>query len=307
MPPSTASAPITLPALFWAADEASLRAQRLHLRLLRADLAGLVIGAILTSFTVAPAGIARALAVLGATMLTGSLVLTVILMARRGEHRWYGARFVAESVKTMSWRYMMAAEPYPSSLPEADADGRFLHDLADILAQTGPLGIHIGGAGATDGQITDGMRELRRMTLDERRAAYRTFRIADQRSWYAGRSRANDASAQKMLALVIATQLGAVLCAVLLVAVPSLAFNAAGVLSAAAAACLAWLQARRHQELSQSYGVAAHELGLIAEHERHVAGETRFAEFVTDAESAISREHTLWIARRDVPGVHAYR
>lgn len=71
------------------------------------------------------------------------------------------------------------------------------------------------------------------------------------------------------------------------------------VLATGASAVLAWLQIRRHQELAQSYAVASHELALAESRARHVRSEEELARFVGDAEAAISREHTLWIARRD--------
>lgn len=72
---------------------------------------------------------------------------------------------------------------------------------------------------------------------------------------------------------------------------------AAAALTASAAAT-AWLQTGRYQEQQQSYALAAHELGLIVTLERYVTTEEDFARFVADSESAISREHTTWLARR---------
>lgn len=56
---------------------------------------------------------------------------------------------------------------------------------------------------------------------------------------------------------------------------------------------------RQHEELAQSYAVAALELGFIEEQVGRVSDDKGLSAFVADAESAISREHTLWIARRD--------
>ena len=67
-----------------------------------------------------------------------------------------------------------------------------------------------------------------------------------------------------------------------------------------AASLIAWMQVKRYQELAQSYGLATQELGLIASRGLHVASDEELSKFVAESETAISREHTLWTARRDV-------
>jgi hypothetical protein len=75
--------------------------------------------------------------------------------------------------------------------------------------------------------------------------------------------------------------------------------GAVGVLTSLCASLLAWMQVKQYQELSQSYAIAAHELGLISVLAEHGQSEVDFSAFVADAETAMSREHTLWAARRD--------
>ena len=74
--------------------------------------------------------------------------------------------------------------------------------------------------------------------------------------------------------------------------------NLFGVIPAATAAVGTWLQLKQHQMLAQSYSVAAKELEMIAEKfpplQNRPDDETAWANFVNDAEAAISREHTLW-------------
>jgi hypothetical protein len=65
------------------------------------------------------------------------------------------------------------------------------------------------------------------------------------------------------------------------------------------ASFLAWLQVKQHEELAHSYAVAAHELSFVREAGKLVHQEAELSSFVADAETAISRKHTLWLARRD--------
>lgn len=69
-------------------------------------------------------------------------------------------------------------------------------------------------------------------------------------------------------------------------------------LAAVVAAVFAWLQLKRHQELAKAYGVAALELGTMLGRISECDSADRLAAFVEEAEEAMSREHTLWRARR---------
>ena len=69
---------------------------------------------------------------------------------------------------------------------------------------------------------------------------------------------------------------------------------------AASASLLSWMQAKRFSELASSYALAAHEIGLIRENSLQPIDDEDFSMFVGDAENAFSREHTQWVARKDV-------
>ncbi|NOX74419.1 MAG: SLATT domain-containing protein [Alphaproteobacteria bacterium] len=62
---------------------------------------------------------------------------------------------------------------------------------------------------------------------------------------------------------------------------------------------LGWLQMKRHGELTASYNLTAHEIGIIRGNSDAVKTEEEFSDFVNEAELAFSREHTQWVARRD--------
>jgi hypothetical protein len=93
----------------------------------------------------------------------------------------------------------------------------------------------------------------------------------------------------------------------LALAVWRVAFPTAGVLSlvgpllALAAAFTAWAQLGRHDELSNSYALANQELLSIKAVADMVYTEQELAKLVREGEGAISREHTMWIAKRGEP------
>jgi hypothetical protein len=72
------------------------------------------------------------------------------------------------------------------------------------------------------------------------------------------------------------------------------------VVAAAASAVLTWVQAKKHNELHASFTLAAHEIVLIKGEAVSVKDESHLSEFVMNSESAFSREHTQWVARKSV-------
>jgi hypothetical protein len=72
------------------------------------------------------------------------------------------------------------------------------------------------------------------------------------------------------------------------------------VIAAAASSVLTWLQAKKHNELNSSYSLAAHEIVLIKGEAVSVKEVPHLSEFVMNSESAFSREHTQWVARKSV-------
>lgn len=286
-----------LPALHASANAASSAAQVRYLRIVRWDLAALVGGSLATAFSFASSPARQWSAAVGALFLFVSLILTVVLRNKDYAKHWYGGRAIAESIKTLAWRYMSNADPFERDLGAAEVDQRFIQQLGATLQESENLLLPLTGDAAAREQITPAMRDLREAPLETRRLAYLRDRIQEQREWYSRRAATNENAENRFFLVIAVAQGTAVITAILLVIFPSSPFNSASVLATLAAALLAWLQVKRHQELAQSY----HELGLIVEQGRHVATEDEFSAFVGDAEAAISREHTLWVARRDVP------
>lgn len=287
-----------LPALFRSADKGSLEGQRWYLILVRTDLCILIIGALASTFSIVDTSAKRVAAIVGAVLLIGSALLTWIIRYQKHEKVWYAGRAVAESVKSMAWRYMTRAEPYDME-DMGQADAALVADMGELLSQYSYLGTSLGAAAATDPEITTTMRQLRSLDTQSRLNAYIKQRIQEQRSWYSSRTQQNQTRRGQWYSAVITLQLLSGVIAICIVSYPDLQFNIAPVLAAAASACFTWMQVKQYQELAQAYNVASHELGLVEVRSTAVQTDAELSRFVGDAEAAISREHTLWIARRD--------
>lgn len=289
-----------LPALFRAADRAAISAQQSYLQLVRFDLLLIVLSTVTTEWYDSSGRAHPTSAVIGAVSIFVSLILTLYILQTIPDRRWFGSRAIAESVKTLAWRYMMAAEPFQLATDSQAVDVLFAREIRAVLRDRRSIGGSLGGDEATDHQVTQYMRQLRSQPLANRKEAYFRDRIQDQQNWYGLKAHSNRSSARQWLIIIAVTQLLCGVAAVALVAQPGIKYNIATVLATMAATFVAWLQLKKHQELASSYALAAHELGFVQVAAPHVVTEESFSSFVSDAESAISREHTMWVARRDV-------
>lgn len=235
-------------------------------------------------------------AVCQALVMLLALACSVYLAASRPDKIWYLARAVAESIKTMAWRYVCRAEPFNGD--DAAARAEFRRRLRSIIEQnpkvTGRLTENLGEA-----QVSNRMEEIRFADHASRVKTYAECRIRDQLTWYISKQRTNAHKAKTCFALLIASNVIAVVLALMKIRYPSAAFWPTDIVLACAGALLTWMQARRYSELSASYATAATDISLFEDQLTAGISEGDFSTFVGDAENAFSREHTLWIARQD--------
>ena len=288
----TVDSPIDFPALFQSADEESRRAQKSYLRAFRFRL-----------FALLAAAFGGALTLTTTEVEVGGWIAFVAFVCALGAElhiatttplkTWYEGRAVAESAKTLAWRYMVCGKPFTAQV--ADVDNQFLSQTFSLLQDLGsaPLGMGIVGGQ----QITDKMRYVRGLDLVQRQAIYLQGRIQDQQRWYAGRAKWNDGRARIFVLMsIILESAGVVFGALAILGWDD--FDALGFLAAAAGTVTAWLEAKQHRNLATAYSIASQELAAAATELVMIKTEERWADFVGEAEEAISREHTLWRASR---------
>jgi hypothetical protein len=283
-----------LPALHRDADAASLSAQRQFFAAMAGTLVASLLAAVFGAVNDSWAGYLAAIAFVGA--LVGSYVLLKV----NPERAWYDGRAVAESAKTLAWQYAVGGGDFPRSRAapgtedERAVDQRFISALAEVREGLGDVAPVPQGSME---QLTQPMRQVRAASLDDRRAAYLADRIDDQCHWYSKKSRDN-ASKRVRWGLASAGLQAVGLLGALGKAADIVHFDVLGIAAAAALGAAGWLRAKDYAELARAYGVAASELGDAKVPLRNAQDESEWAVAVRDAESAISREHTRWAARR---------
>ena len=281
------------PALYRSADKLSLDSQKHFFCILMIHLVVLIAAAVLSAVNITE----KLVYVLQLLALIAALGCSVYLWGVRPDRYWYAGRAVAESVKTITWRYVSRAEPFQTE--DMIAKNDFKQSLRMIFEQNQDVCSKLIDY-ANQEQFTVVMQEMRSSSLDNRKNNYCEKRIRDQREWYAKKAAFNKKKANLFFwGLIIANFIGVVL-AILKVAEINPIYLPVDVIIALAASLLSWIQAKRFTELSASYALTAHEIGFINEQIATINSEDDFSKFVGDAENAFSREHTQCAARRDV-------
>lgn len=288
------------PALYRCADDASLRGQQAYLKWLKVNLALLVAGSLSASIIFSDQTWQRSALIAAAASFILATGTTILLATQRWEKLWYAGRAIAESVKSLAWKYACGADPYSAETGESNAREDFLAALEELLNEHKSLAADLASSEMMGEQITKFMSELRISSLAVRRDTYLSQRVLEQRAWYGRKAKQNRRHRNIWFWALIVLQIAGAITALLLVWYPQSRWHATGVFAALASALAAWGQVKRYQELSQSYGLAAQELGLIAERASLVDSSDQLARFVNDSETAISREHAMWVARREV-------
>lgn len=284
------------PALYDSANRASIDSQRFYMTCMKWYI-GLSIFAALLSVYIKESTLAG---ILAAIAFFAILFLTIFQGVKRFDRTWYNGRAVAESVKTRTWRFIMRAEPYFDVESINSVKQEFCDDLKSILEQNRELGSFLNHESVTNDTISKSMIEIRNRAVTDRLNYYISNRINEQRSWYHTKASQNRKLANKwFIALVITNS---VVILLLLIEVGYKIYNLpTPALIVVGTSVVSWMQIKKFQDLATSYGLTAHEIGIIREQSFKVQGEKELSDFVKDAENAFSREHTQWVARKDKP------
>lgn len=278
-----------LPGFFTDADAASARGQRLTLVLNVVRLAGAVLAAAGAAFTHRPEPLWPVLVVGGFAV---ALVAEILLLVVRPERDWYAGRALAESAKTLAWRYAVGADPFGLELEPHEATEVMRARLRQVDAKGSDRVV----ISVTPPLVTPAMTALRARPLEDRRAAYLAGRTLAQHRWYVQRARHNQRWALGFRMGLIAAEVVALVVATV-GAVKDWDTDAGGLVAALVAAGAAFMSLKQYESLAAAYATTARELALQAGVLEAVDA-AAWPAAVADAEEAISREHTMWLATR---------
>jgi len=286
------------PNYFQAADAISIASQKNYLLVLKADLIAMILAAGLAVYNYQSVDSILWLNVItGLSLLTG-LILTIVLRTKKYEDVWYQGRALAESCKTITWRFITCAEYFENGLDVSEVRERFIKRIQDLAGEFSELNSNLSAKILNKPIITDKMIEIRSLDLQQRKKFYLENRIEDQKEWYSTKAESNKTSYNRWFIGIISLQVLSIVCVVYLIVKPDSTWNLIGLLTTLSASAISWLQIKQHQELKQAYTTATTELNFIQELSENINTEEELSQFILDSENAISREHTLWLAQR---------
>lgn len=287
------------PGLYRGADAAASSAQRTYLLLQRAHLGSLIAAAVVGIFISLTTGAAIVWTYTAmAVVLAVGLLVFWVGRSRQYDKVWFDCRAIAESIKSMAWRFMMRTPPFHNA---SSADQGFIFQMREIREARPDCHKHIAGVAAASGTaITDFMRQARELPFDQRKSLYIQERLRDQRSWYSSNATLNARNGDRWFWATAGLQGIAIAAAIIQAVAGGVGFNIVPGLTTWAAAFAAWNQIKRHDELTKTYSVPAQELAELEAIASSLTAESDFPQLVEQVEEAISREHTMWCARRDV-------
>ncbi|GGZ41622.1 membrane protein [Streptomyces inusitatus] len=290
-----------LPALFHHTDSIAVARQRESVGSTRISLLLLVVGAaaaaLPSSLTVG--GSIQLPGALGALAYAGVLLLGYRASKRGAKSQWQLNRSAAEFIKSLCWRYSVHGTPFDAR--SGDPDTAFAERLGDGLGELAKVGWrdprHTLPELAAAELITPAMRRLRAEPYPARRETFVRDRLIEQRNWY-HRSAENSRRATLLWSLSIGLlTLGALFVSLLRAFSLTGSAGAAGVLSAAAAAALAWSEIRRHQPLIAAHSLVEEDLAAMHTAMETTVTEAQWPSAVYETERIVSPQHTDWLVR----------
>ncbi len=285
-----------LPGLYQTADNASIKEQKKFFNGITWYLILLIIAALFAYL--ADDYPNPLLKILSTILFLITLFIMIWLRVSRPDDIWYNGRAVAESVKTRSWRWMMRAEPYIDCDDVEIMRKHFVNDLKTILKQNESLIGKLGISASVEDPISQKMINTRKLDLIERFNLYRQERITKQALWYSKKAKFNKKRAESWFWTTVGLHAIAIILLLYNIYDPELKLPIE-VIAVAASSVLTWLQSKKHNELSSSYSLTAHEIVLIKSEVTRIENESDFSEYIMNCENAFSREHTQWFARKN--------
>jgi hypothetical protein len=286
------------PNYFCAGDKASIVAQSTYVNYVKWDLIFMVCGATLTIFNYQDENSKTIIYVISGVLLLIATILSLVIKNKQFEDTWYRGRALAESCKTLTWRYITCSEYFENYLTAHEAKKRFIERITEIKDEFNDLNKELSANLIALPIITDEMKLVREFSLDIRKQYYLQHRIDNQINWYKNNADKNKSKYEGWFWAVIIAQILAIISIGFLIKFPNCNFNFVGLFSTLSACFFSWLQLKKYQENKEAYTTATSELNLIKQEAEEINSEEAFCKFVLDSENAMSREHTMWLAQK---------
>ncbi|WEH18242.1 DUF4231 domain-containing protein [Streptomyces sp. VNUA24] len=295
--PSTTVSDRDLSPLFQVCDEKAVTHQGESFKVVRVQLLVLLLATATASLAERVGS--RVPSAVAAVLYALTMGIGFYASRRRARVQWQAHRAAAEVVKSLAWQFMVHGGPFPSRLVNPEA--MFAERLEERLSELRKVGWDDPREGVTElglGQITPMMRAVRAKPFAARRDIYLRDRVSEQLTWYGNKAGDAHRSSVRWSGMTTILTLLALVTAVLraLGAIDG-RWDPTGLLSAAAAAGVAWQEVRRHRPLTYAHKLVEQDLDTLRVAMGTTVAEDGWADAVAEAERVVSPQHTDWLVR----------
>lgn len=278
-----------LPDVFREADETAVRSQRIYLRVIKAQIAGLLVPVVAGTADGLISGRQPTLAIISLISLT--LVAVTRLMQRFSgyESTWHSARAIAETIRSLSWQYAVGSSAF-AGVTDEEASKKLTSMIDSVSVARNE------GSSGSQREATGAMTGLRRADISDRKAAYASARLGEQISWY--RAKAETARHRgRIWDWLFVSCAGLAVAFGVLQVTGALEIGLVSLFGLTAAVIGTWTGVNQFGSIEATYTNAADELLPYLEAIDDVV-DSQWPGFVTDCEGVMAREHQLWLVRR---------
>ncbi len=286
------------PNLYQASDHASKSSQSNYILIVAIDLVSMILASALAIYNYQCVVAKTYIYVISGLLLLSGFIFTIIIITKKFEDIWYQGRALAESCKTLTWRFITCSELFENSLTIQEAKNKFIERTKEFSQEFTELNKVLNTKKLNLPVISDLMLRVRQLPLADRKEYYIKYRLEDQKTWYSNKAEFNKTKYNFWFGVILTSQALSIVSISFLISNPQCDWNLVGLFTTIASSAISWLQLKQHQELKQAYTTASQELNFIVALADNVHTENEFSKFVLDSENAISREHTLWLAQR---------
>ncbi|MFF9041872.1 DUF4231 domain-containing protein [Streptomyces sp. NPDC014892] len=295
--PSTTVSDRDLSPLFQVCDEKAVTHQGESFKVVRMQLVVLLLATATASLAERVGS--RVPSAVAAVLYALTIGIGFWVSRRRARAQWQAHRAAAEVVRSLAWQFMVHGGPFPSQLVNPEA--RFAERLEERLSELRKVGWEDPRESVTElglGQITPMMRAVRAKTFASRRDIYLRDRVLNQLAWYGAKAgQAHQASVRWSGVTTTLTAVALVTAVARALGVLGSRWDPTGVLSAAAAAGVAWQEVRRHRPLTYAHKLVEQDLDTLRVTMTTTVTEDGWADAVAEAERLVSPQHTDWLVR----------
>jgi hypothetical protein len=282
------------PFLFASADNASVKARKTYLRWIQIQLGSLLVAAVASAFTITQKPLSIWMTIFISIVLLLSIIATWASKMQNSKNNWQHCRALAESMKRISWFYMMRANQF-YNLDEANADKLFLTEINNLIKEHQEFMEEICVYQNSEIAISATMRAIRNLNAQDRNNTYVTERLKDQVSWYFKKAKSNKMTGNRGQAMIMVAQTLGIAGAIYIASNLDSKFNPEGLFVNVALIIISWMEYHRYNQLSKLYSITASKLQYMVEQARNISDDSKLSEFVTQSELEMEKEQFYWI------------